>query len=292
MLFKGFAFRALALMFAAAGPLSADDTVAVLSDTSGVYMEAFSAFQKGHGKKVSYFDVSKKRPVIPFGTRTVVAFGSRAAAQEYPPDVNLVYTMAPGFIKKRTEGKGATIKIGMTTPPDIFLARLREIQPSMKSLRVFWRAAGYSGLPAEYAAAAARAGLDVSVVKVKRDEELPDMLRAAIGRTDAFWLPPDPLLISELTLSIFIKFSQSSGIPMYVSTSGLARKGACASIGIGFAQLGEAAGAAVKELHDGKKLPRAIYPEKYQLTLNGTAAKYCGLDFAPEVMGAADHYFP
>lgn len=292
MPFKGFAFRALALMFAAAGPLSAGDTVAVLSDTSGVYMEAFSAFQKGYGKKVPYFDVSKKRPVIPSGTRTVVAFGSRAAAQYYPPDVNLVYTMAPGFVTRRTTAKASTVKISMLTSPDIFLARLREIQPSMKSLRVFWRAAGYSGLPAEYAAAAARAGLDVSVVKVKRDEELPDMLRAAIGRTDAFWLPPDPLLISELTLSIFLKFSQSSGVPMYVSTRGLAEKGACASIGIGFAQLGESVGAAVKELHGGKKIPRVIYPERYQLTLNGTAAKYCGLDFPPEVISAADHYFP
>lgn len=290
MLFKGLVLCALALL--PAGPLYADGTIAVLSDTSGVYMEAFSAFKKGYGKDVSYFDASRKRPVIPPGTRTVVAFGSRAAAQYYPPGVNLVYTMAPGFVNNRAKGKGATVKISMMTLPDIFLSGLKAIHPSMKKLSVFWRAPGYARLPDEYAAAGARAGLEVSVLKVEKDEELPDLLRAAIGRTDAFWVPPDPLLISDLTLSIFIHFSQTSGIPMYVSTKGLARKGACASIGIGFSQLGEAASAAVKELHEGKKLPGIIYPEKYQLTLNAAAAKFCHLSFPTEVANKADYYFP
>ncbi|HBE88712.1 MAG TPA: hypothetical protein DDW67_06185 [Elusimicrobia bacterium] len=290
MLFKWLAFWALALL--TAGTASADDTVAVLSDTSGVYMEAFTAFQERYGGKISYFDASRKRPPIPPGVRTVVAFGSKAAAQDYPPETDLVYVMAPGFSVRRPGAKGATVKISMLTRPDILLAGLKEVQPAMKRLRLFWRAGGYARLPEEYAAAASRAGLDITAVKVGRDEDLPGMLREAVGRMDAFWLPPDPLLISEFTLAVFIKFSQTNGVPMYVSTKGLAQKGACASIGIGFSQLGRAASDAVKELRAGKKLPDTVYPESRQLTLNATAARYCNLHFRPEVISKADHYFP
>lgn len=291
MLFRAAALSALCLA-AAAGRLAAADTVAVLTSASGVYMEAFSAFRKEYGGDIGFLDVSKRKPVIPPGTRTVVAFGAGAAGHRYPPGVDLVYALAPGFLADTRGRTGATVKISMLDEPERFLSRLKNLQPSLKKLRVFWRAPGYADLPLEYPAAGLKAGIEVSVVKVDREEQLPGLLRETLGRADAFWLPPDPLLISEWSLPVFRKFSHANAIPMYASTKGLAAKGACASIGASYASIGAAAAAAAKSLAEGGTVPAVVHPDSDQLALNSTAARYCGIVFSAETVRRADHRFP
>lgn len=290
MRFKGSAL--LLLLLASAGPLAAGDTIAVLSEVSGVYLEAFSAFRTGYGEEIPYFDISVKKPVIPPGTRTVVAFGSEAARFQYPPGLDLVYALAPGYIADAGKRSGATVKISMINPPEQTLEGLKELQPAMKRLIIFWRAPAYSVILNNYVSAGAAMGLEVSSVRVKREEDLPGLLRAAIDSADAFWLPPDPLLISPSALSIFTAFSLGNAFPMYVSTKGLAQKGACASIGVGFHQTGIAARDAVKKLREGKTLPPIIYPSASQVTLNPSAAKRCGLHFPEAAIAKADEVFP
>jgi hypothetical protein len=290
MLFKALIMSALAL--SAAGPLAAGDTVAVLSSASGVYMEAFAAFQHTYGEKVEYFDISAGKPVIPSGTRTVVAFGSMAAGHSYPPGLNLVYALAPGFTVGREGRSGAIVKITMLADPDLFLGKLKKIQPSLKRLRVFWKSPSYSGLREEYAEASARAGIEITAIKVNGDGELPGIMRAARGQADAILLPPDPLLISDSTFPFFTEFSRANSVPLYVSTRGLALKGAAAAVGAGFAQAGTAAAEAAAALRDGKPLPSRIYPKGYQITLNAPAARACGLIFGPELIREADYYLP
>jgi len=290
MLFKKLAL--LALLPLAAGPLAAGDTIAVLSEASGVYWEAFSAFRTGYGEEVPYYDISVKKPVLPPGTRTVVAFGSAAAKHAYPPGVELVYALAPGYIASAGGRSGTTVKISMLAPARRLLTGLKELQPGLKRLLILWRAPGYSALLEDYVAAGATMGLEIRAVKVRREEEIPGLLRAAIGKTDAFWLPPDPLLFSPSTLSIFKEFSLGNAMPMYVSTKGLAQKGACASIGVGFRQIGLAASDAVLKLRAGTALPPVVYPENAQLTLNASAAKRCNLNFSEAAVAKAEEVFP
>jgi hypothetical protein len=290
MLFKGLAV--LALLAAAPGRLAAGDTVAVLSAASGVYMEAFSAFQTGYGEKIPFFDISKRKPVLPAGTRTVVAFGSEAARHPYPTGLNLIYAMAPGYVADAGKRSGTTVKISMLNPPGQLLAGLKELQPSLKRLLILWRAPSYAEVLGDFPAAGAGMGMQVTSIRVNREEELPGLLRAAIGSADAFWLPPDPLLISESTLRIFKEFSLSNAMPMYVSTCGLVAKGACASIGAGFQQIGAAAGDAAKKLEKGLTLPPVIYPVSSHLALNSSSAKRCNLDFSEAVIAKAAEIFP
>jgi len=149
-----------------------------------------------------------------------------------------------------------------------------------------------AGILQDYVAAGAAIGMEVSLARVKREEEIPGLLRAAIGKADAFWLPPDPLLFSPSTLDIFKGFSLGNAMPMYVSTKGLAQKGACASIGVSFPQIGLAASDAVMKLHAGATLPPIVYPESSQLTLNASAAKRCHLDFPAAAVAKAEEIFP
>jgi len=81
-------------------------------------------------------------------------------------------------------------------------------------------------------------------------------------------------------------------MPMYVSTKGLARKGACASIGVGFPQIGLAASDAVMKLRAGVTLPPIVHPKNSQLTLNASAAKRCSLNFPDAAVARAEEIFP
>jgi ABC-type uncharacterized transport system substrate-binding protein len=81
-------------------------------------------------------------------------------------------------------------------------------------------------------------------------------------------------------------------MPMCVSTKGLAQKGVCASIGVGFSQTGLAARDAVMKLHAGAALPPIVHPENAQLTLNASAAKRCNLNFSDAAVARAEEIFP
>lgn len=289
MRFKAAACLALLLSPAA---LPAGETVAVLSSGSGAYLEAFAAFEKAYGKEVPRYDAGALPPELPRGTKTVVTFGARAAALRYPGRLNLVYALAPGFFLDPAARTGSTVKISMRPSPERTLARFLELQPALRRLRIFWSSPGYASLGDNYGAAGAALGIEVTAVKVERPERLPALLRKALGHMDALWLPPDPLLLSPETLLIFREFSRGNQVPMYAATKGITRDGACASLGISFAQAGAAAGDAAKGLQDGARQPPLVYPEVAELTINASAARQCGLKFSPALLRQADHLIP
>jgi len=109
---------------------------------------------------------------------------------------------------------------------------------------------------------------------------------------DAFWLPPDPFLISRESLMILREFSWSNSIPFYAPTKGLAREGAAAAVGASFADIGAAAAAAVKALQAGNVLEPVIFPTRVEITLNASAARKCGLEFQPKILREANYLFP
>jgi ABC-type uncharacterized transport system substrate-binding protein len=157
---------------------------------------------------------------------------------------------------------------------------------------VFWTVQTFGAFAETMRQAGEASGVKVTSVKVVDPEKLPALLRGARSEMDAFWLPPDPLLITPDTLLIFREFSWSNGIPMYATTKGIAKEGACASVGISFAESGAAAARAAKALQAGETPPAVVFPEKIELTLNASAARKCGLQLPPELVREAAYLFP
>jgi len=285
------AAAACLLIFASRAP-AADDTVAVLSSESGAYLEAFSAFQAAHGASVRYSDASSEKPVFSPETKTVVAFGSKAASRHYPSRLNVVYCMAPGFLLNPEGREGRTVSINMIPDFPRILSKLKEIQPALKRLRVFWMMPGFAPYMETIKAEGARLGVEVTPVRAADAEALPGLLRGGLGQMDAFWLPPDPFLVSPESIMILREFSWSNSIPFYGSTKGIARESAAASVGTSFADIGGAAAEAVKALQAGRATAPVIFPDKVELTLNASAAKKCGLEFPAEILREASYLFP
>ena len=287
-----FCAAAALLFFSAAGAAAEEDLIAVLSSGSGAYMEAFSAFQAARGASVRYYDASNEKPVLTPAIKTVVAFGSKAASQGYPSQVNVVYCMTPGFTLNPKGREGKTVKIRMTPGFGLILSKFKEIQPSLKRLRVFSMLTDIAAADDALRELGAARDMKISFIKVESAGELPGLLRDGLKEMDAFWLPPDPLLISRESLRILRDFSWGNSIPFYASNKGLAREGATAAVGLSFADIGAAAAAAVKTIHEGGSPAPFIFPDQVELTLNASAARKCGLEFPAKILREADYLFP
>lgn len=268
------------------------ETAAVLSASSGAFLEAFAAFRTEYGAEVPRYDLSKGKPALAAEVKTVVTFGSKAAALDYPSGVNVVYAMAPALVLPPGTRQGRTVKVSMLPEFGALLAQFKLVQPSLKKLAVFWMADSYKPLLPVFAAAGAHAGIEIIPLKADQISDIPRLLRSAMAAMDAFWVPPDPLLLTPNTLMIFKEFSWENKVPMYASTRGLAREGAIAAVGISFAEMGAAAAAAARGLNDGAAVPETVYPLKIELTLNTAAARQCEVTLSPEVLRRADHTFP
>jgi hypothetical protein len=282
----------LPLLFACSGDAAAGGTVAVLSATGGAYMEAFSAFQAAYGSEVPYFAVSNGKPFIPPGTTTVVAFGGKAANYPYPPGISIVYCMAPGLFLKAPPAEGRSTRISLIPVFDTLFFRIREIQPGIRRLRVFWMTPSFAPLTERAKTEGARRGIEVTSVRVASLEDMPTLLRQTLDAADAFWVPPDPLLATPENLIIMREFSWGNAMPFYGSTKGMTREGAAASVGVSFKGMGASAAGAALRLARGEKLPEVVFPENSELTLNSSAAKKCRLEFEPEILRKANYLFP
>ena len=249
-------FRAL-ILAAAAGlaftaPARAQQVVAVLSSKSGAYLEAFSAFTAAYGSKVPSYDLSAEAPRFGPDTRIVVTFGGKAAAYPYPGSLLLIYCLAPGFSPNDVEGSYRAVKISMVPEFGLLLSKLKIIQPSMRSLGVFWLSPWYSDIEREIRVAGARDDLKIRTFRLEKLDALPSLLRSEITKLDAFWVPPDPLLMDQETMQQLKNFSWDNGIAFYGSARTLAQEGAVASLGLSFAEIGRAAAKAALDVLGGR----------------------------------------
>lgn len=281
----------LLLLFAAPARAAAGGAMAVLSSDTGAYMEAFTAFQASYGAEVPFVNIADHRPEVPPGTSVIVAFGGKAANYAYPAGIPVVYCMAPGLFMPSSPGT-RTVKVMLVPEFGVMFSELKAIQPAIKRLRVFWSTPSFARYQEAVTAEGLRNGVEVTTVRVTDVEDMPSLLRKSYPMMDAFWVPPDPMLVTPENLMIMKEFSWGNGIPFYGSTKGMTREGAAASIGASFRDMGETAALAAARLAAGEPVPDTLSPEKFELTLNASAARRCGLKFPPEVLRRASYLFP
>lgn len=259
-----------ALLLFTAGGLPAAELAAVVSSGSGPYAEALEAFRAALSIPYDLYDASSPDFTPPEDVTHIVAFGARAAAVGYPPGTHIVYALAP------VNGRGrGWHEISMLPPPAEAIAAYKGLQPGLKRLAVFW--AVYPGEPYldELHKAGEKAGITVIPVKLKGPDSFPERLRRLMGKMDAFWLMPDPVLINKNSLMVLAGFSCANSIPFYAPTYALVRNGATASFSSDFSESGTAAAKAIANIYKGEEQPQITYPEKPLLRVNGELAGKC-----------------
>lgn len=258
-----------ALLCCLALPCPAGEVAAVLSSDSGHYSDAYAAFRAGpHGNAV-LLDASNLGFALPADVKYVAAFGVKAAALRYPPGTRLVYALAP------VEGRAHTHEISMAPRPAAALAAYKKLQPGLKRLAVFWAAYPGEDYIDELRAAGVDAGVEIISARLSSPDSLPERLRRLMGKMDAFWLLPDPALITQSSVMVLSAFSCANSVPFYAPTYALALAGGTASFAPEFSEAGAAAASAVAVLVAGGELPRVVYPEHVELRVNEALLGKC-----------------
>lgn len=274
----------LALVLLLAGPAAgAEPVLAVFSARTGPYEEALAGFREelGGGFELAY--LGDAEPPVGAQTRVVVAFGSRAALRHYPARCALITALAPG-----SEGDWrGEIRIAMEPEPAVLIGRLRGLQPGLKALGTLHRSPATAAYLERLRRTAAPAGIRVDVAEVGASAELPDRLRELHGRIDALWLPPDALLLNADSVPILLQFARDNRLPLYAPTPGLVEKGAAASIGPSFRQLGRLAARAAAAALRGETLEERVYSAEVELVVSPDAARSLGLRAPPAALEKA-----
>lgn len=249
---------------------SGETLAAVLSSDSGPYAEAYAAFRSEMDEPFDLYDLSKPGTAFPQDAEYAIAFGAKAAALDYPHVTRLVYALTPVAIRAR-----GWHEISMLPEPARALAAYRGLQPGLKRLAVFWTAYPGEDYLSDLKRAGEALGIQVLPSRLKSPEYFPERLRSLLGKMDAFWLMPDPPLITQSSIMLLAKFSCDNAIPFYAPTQALVASGATASYAPDFAGSGTAAAKAVKAILAGESAPRIVYPEHPVLRVSDLPAEKC-----------------
>jgi hypothetical protein len=265
---------------------------AVLSSELGPYREALEGFQETVGQPIAVIFAGSNTSHVVRDARIVVAFGGKAAMLGYPDDAALVYCMAPGMALRPSQRNAPTLKIELLPHPDVVMAGLRIVQPSLKRLAVIWSSDGSGPYVREMQRTARRLGIELLSERLKSADDLPDVLRSlSASKAEALWLPPDPVLINPENFAMIRSFATTNRIPFYAPTQGLVELGAVGSISSSFRSIGRSAGRIARLAQEGRIPDGNFYPDSSDLSINVSAATACGLRLSPEVLRIARKTF-
>lgn len=289
---RRFWFALLCLVLAASLARAEGDVAAVLSSRSGPYSEAYQGFQEALGRPVDLISLPESgNPKIPSSVKVVVAFGAKASSRRYPSNIVLIHCMSPGISERPRSPTIPPLYIHMQPAPAKFALKLKELQPGLRRIAIFWQAESVTEWISEVAGALAPTGTEVVFNRLDSAYDIPDQLRALKGKVDALWLPPDPLLLNRRTFTAIKEFAWANNIPFYAPTSVLVEIGATAAIAGSYREIGKTAANAVRQTLSG--LPVLdTYPEKVEVTVSRSAAAQTGLKLTDDILNKADKVLP
>jgi putative ABC transport system substrate-binding protein len=172
------------------------------------------------------------------------------------------------------------------------LSVLKEINPKIKKVLVFYRPDDLSGGPAtqKILEAAPEIGVEVIAVAIKQKEEIRDYLfKLKPGDVDAIMDPADSMVTAGLT-EWGIEKAKELKIPLLMLSKGEAEKGALGSYGVDYIDLGKQSALIANQVLKGispSEIPIES-PRKFLFVLNLKTAQEIGLEIPQNVLEKAD----
>ncbi len=293
-------FVAFWLLIGVAGPVAADQIVIIQSAQLRPFEEAVQGFKRTVESSGAHRGPKKVLPIVfrslplpgPDASSSIVqqvrnlapdlvlAVGSPALEQlrdlrEIPIVYLLVHTPAE-WLRGRSDVTG----VGMTISPERWFDAIRSAFPGRTRLGVLYDPERTGGFVRE-AEAAAGQGVSLVTRAVDSPREFYDRLRGLIGLVDAFWMLPDPSVVTPQTAEALFLFSLRQNVPVITFSEQFLAKGATVALLLDFDAMGQQAGEMARRLLDGA-LPEQIpveSPTKLHLRVNRTVAERLGVAF-------------
>jgi putative ABC transport system substrate-binding protein len=181
--------------------------------------------------------------------------------------------------------------IAVRPPAETQLAALRSAIPNRNRVGVLYDEEQSGDFIRQAHRAAKQQGLELLAVTVRRQEEIPNAVRALLPRIDALWLIQDQTVVSESAIPFFLESTLDAKVPLFTFSSTLVQQGALGALVLDPWAVGQQAAhialARLSRQHASTGLLHA--PERPQLALNLNSAEHLGVVLPPELIRLAGH---
>jgi len=182
--------------------------------------------------------------------------------------------------------------ITMLIEPEQQLKVLFKIKPATKSIAVVYNPAKSAGIIRQVKYAAKKMGVKLVLKPVDNQACAASAIAVVMPEVDAMWMIPDTTVLTSTTLRQMVRLS----ITYHVVLIGLAdkhvRAGSLFALSFDSQAIGSQAGRMVNRMLKGKKTPKLVPPNLFQLTLNTQTANRLGLHIPAALLAKAVNIYP
>ena len=218
--------------------------------------------------------VREERPEI------ILAIGADALSRVRKiKDIPIVYLMVLNPEKLIGDGRNFS-GVGMTIPPAKYLALLEKLDlPEMK-VGILYNPAKSGHTVKSIQQAARTMGLEIVAREVHTPKEVPELVLRMKDSVTAFWMLPDPTVVTPETVEFLLLFSQQYSVPVVAFAGKYVDMGALLSLDIDSFDQGMQAGEIANEILHGaavSELP-TVDARKAVLKVNRKVARKFGIN--------------
>lgn len=247
-------------------------------------------FENAQGQPATAVQIARKfvgdKPDVMIGISTPSAQALASATKTIPVVFSAVTDPLGAQLVTSLEKPGANVTgVSDRAPIDDQIALIKELTPNVKTIGVLFNPGEPNSVTSvkELKEAAAKVGLNVVEAPATKTAEVQGAARSLIGKADAVFVPTDNTVVSAFeAVSGAMK---SAKIPLYAADTDSVARGALASVGFNYRQVGERTGEVVARILNGEKagdIP-VQFAQGTDLYLNKGIAKEIGIDL-PEAI--------
>ncbi|MCW2246159.1 putative ABC transport system substrate-binding protein [Azospirillum fermentarium] len=256
-------------------------------------------FQSAQGNPATAAQIARRfagmKPdvIVPIATPSAQAVA--AATRDLPVVFSVVTDPVGAQIVKSLDAPGANITgVSDMAPVADHLALIKEIVPAATRVGVVFNPGETNSVSMIKVLkdAAAKSGMTVVEAAAPKSADVQTAARSLVGKVDAVYVPLDNTVVSALEGLLAV--GVQSKLPVFSADSDSVARGAVATIGFNYRQVGEQTGAMVARVLKGEK-PGAIPVEMARgsdLVVNAKAAAAMGVTLPDSVTKRASKILP
>lgn len=194
------------------------------------------------------------------------------------PIAYVLVNSPPAWVQRRSNATG----VGMAIPAERWIEIMRTSLPDRKRIGVLYDPKESGSFVRDAKAAAARQGLTLVAREVASPKEVYDRVSDLKGLIDAFWMLPDPTVVTPQSVEALLLFSMRNVVPLVTFSEPYLDLGATLAVTPDYESLGRQAGELARRLLDGEgttPVPEES-PKKIIVLTNSTVARKLGVSVA------------
>jgi putative tryptophan/tyrosine transport system substrate-binding protein len=135
--------------------------------------------------------------------------------------------------------------------------------------------------------------IQVKVLPVESEKDVPQQLRTLLSDVEALWLIPDSAVLTNESIPFILESALARHIPVIGFSPELTRLGALLSMSVNYGDVGRETGLLVTRILDEERLlPLNPVPiKRLKITVNLKTARFLGMTFPKELMSLIDETY-